>query len=162
MSYEKLSADELRLHKGKSFTGISTAFVCYDEDGRVLLAKRSKNARDEHGNWDMGAGGLKFGQTLEQNLWREVKEEYNFSPLKTDFIGYVDAFRIAPDGEPTHWLAMYFAVKVKASEFKVNEPEMIDEYGWFTLDNLPTPLHTQITPFLQKHGARLHKIIDKK
>ncbi|CAN5397715.1 hypothetical protein BH10PAT3_BH10PAT3_4470 [soil metagenome] len=161
MAFKKMTAEELREHKGKSFTGISTAFICYD-NGKILLAKRSNNTRDEHGNWDAGAGGLKFGQSLEENLRREVKEEYNFIPRKIEFLGYIDAFRTAPDGDPTHWLAVYFAVKVNTAELKINEPDLVDEYGWFALDSLPAPMHSQFPAFIDKFGSRLQKIIDKK
>lgn len=155
MSFKKLTAAELRLHKGVSFTGITTVFFCHDGNGRLFLAKRSKNSRDEHGRWDSGGGGLKHGEAIEENLKREVREEYDAEPLKCDFIGYMDCFRETPDGTPTHWLAMYFAVLVDPNEVKINEPEMFDDSGWFTLDKLPKPLHSQFDNFLNIHGDRL-------
>jgi len=72
--FKKLTPEELRKHKGVSFTGITTVFLCHDGKGNLLLGKRSKNTRDEHGRWDVGAGGLKHGQTVEENLKREIKE----------------------------------------------------------------------------------------
>ena len=157
MTFKKLSPETLREHKGKSFTGITTVFFCHDGNGNLFLTKRSKKTRDEHGRWDPGGGGLKHGQSIEQNMLREVKEEYNVDPIETEFIGYFDAFRNAPDGEPTHWLAMCFAVKVDRSKVKINEPEMVDDSGWFTLDKLPEPLHSQFENFMTKHGHTLKK-----
>ena len=90
MAIKKLSAEELRTHKGVSFPGITTVFICHDGNGRIFLTRRSQNTRDEHGRWDVGGGGLKHGQSLEQNLRREVKEEYNVDPLQVDFVGYVE------------------------------------------------------------------------
>src|SRR5579872_7429403 len=112
MAFRKLTPEQLRLHKGVSFTGISTVFFCYDTSGRLLLQKRSLKARDEHGRWDPGAGGLKHGQSVLESLKREVFEEYGVKPKKIDFIGYIDAFRTHPSGLPTHWLALYFALLV--------------------------------------------------
>jgi len=162
MTFKKLTPEQLRGHKGKSFVGITTAFICYDGQGNIFLAQRSENTRDEHGNWDAGGGGLKFGQTLEQNLIREVKEEYNFTTISIQFLGYMDVFRNAPDGEPTHWLAMFFTVLVNPAELNLNEPEMVDDSGWFTLDNLPTPMHSQFGPLLKLHGKKFREIISKK
>ncbi len=150
----------LRVHKGISFTGISTAFLCYDNKGRIFLAKRSNKARDEHGRWDTGAGGLKHGQAIEENMRRELKEEYNVEPIKSDFLGYLDAFRISPSGQPTHWLAMYFAVMVDPKKVKIMEPDMFDDSGWFSLDDLPAPMHSVIDAFLEKHGKKLRRIIN--
>lgn len=161
MAFEKLSPEILRRHKGVSFTGITTAFFCYDDQGRIFLSKRSKNARDEHGRWDAGEGGLKHGQAIEQNMRRELKEEYNVEPLKVDFIGYMDMFRKTAEGIDNHWLAMDFAVKVDPAKIKINEPDMVDGSGWFTLDNLPSPMHSQMDAFMAKHGEQLRKIIKK-
>ncbi len=157
---KKLSSDTLREHKGISFVGVTTPFVCYDETGRVFLAKRSSKARDEHGCWDFGSGGLKVGQTIEGNMRRELLEEYGVAPLKVTLLGYFDLFRTLPDGTPTHWVAVAHAVKVDPSKVTIMEPEMVDASGWFTLDNLPSPLHSSIeTVFLKKFGEKLRSII---
>jgi 8-oxo-dGTP diphosphatase len=159
MSFQKLTPEEIRKHKGVSFTGITTVFFCHDGAGNLFLTKRSNNTRDEHGRWDPGGGGLKHGQSVEQSLIREVKEEYDAIPLRTDFIGYFDAFRENPAGLPTHWLAMCFAVQVDPSLVKINEPDMVDDYGWFTLEELPKPLHSQFGVFLEKHGDTLRQYL---
>lgn len=159
MALSKLSAEDIRKHKGVSFPGIATIFFCYDGNMRLFLAKRSKLARDEHGRWEPGAGGLKHGQTLIQNVRRELKEEYGADPLRIDFIGYWDSFRALKDGTPTHWLLMSFAVKVDPTQLQINEPDMVDDSGWFSLDALPSPLHSQFGTFLQLHGGTLKQIM---
>lgn len=162
MTFTKLSAEELRKHKGKSFVGVTTAFSCHDGKGHLLLAKRSKNTRDEHGRWDVGAGGLKHGQAVEDNMRRELKEEYGVEPIKTEFIGYFDAFRTGDDGQPTHWLAMCFAVLVDPAKVKIGEPDMVDEIGWFSLDKLPSPMHSQFDNFMNLYGKRLRQILARR
>jgi len=110
MAFAKLSPAEIRKHKGVSFTGISAIFFCYDDKGKIFLAKRSRNARDEHGRWAPGAGGHKHGETIEETVQRELKEEFDAKPLSINFLGYFDVFRELSDGTPTNWLAMCFAV----------------------------------------------------
>ena len=91
---------------------------------------------------------------------RELKEEYGVEPLAVEFIGYFDAFRQDPDdGQPTHWLAMCFAVLVDRDKVKIGEPDMIDELGWFRLDNLPSPMHSQFDKFMSLHGDCLRQIM---
>lgn len=124
------------------------------------MAKRSIHARDEHGTWDTGAGGLKFGQTIEASMRRELMEEYGTEPLKIDFLGYYDIFRTLPDATPTHWLGMLHAVKVDPKTVTIMEPDMFDESGWFTLDALPSPLHSMFKPiYLEKFSDELRQII---
>lgn len=154
-----MTPEELRRHKGISFPGITTVFICHDGQGKIFLTKRSKSTRDEHGRWDPGGGGLKHGQTIEDNLRRELKEEYNAEALKLDFVGYYDVFRESPDGQPTHWVAFLFAVLVDPKKIRINEPEMIDGQGWFGLDDLPTPLHSQWPNILKQFKPRLQAAI---
>lgn len=155
----KLSPSTLRQHKGVSFTGITTIFFCYDANGRLFLSKRSEQARDEQGRWEPGAGGLKFGQTLEQNVRRELNEEYGVEPLRLDFIGYWDIFRTLPDNTPTHWLAMSFAAEVDPVKLVIADHEPIEDSGWFSLDALPQPLHSQFDVFMRLYGDDLKKLM---
>lgn len=159
MSFRKLTNSQIRVHKGISFTGISTVFLCHDGEGKVLFAKRSKNTRDEWGKWEVGGGELKHGQSVEVNLKRELMEEYGVRPKKLDFIGYFDAFRTSTGDIPTHWLALCFLVLVDRTKVKINEPDKIDELGWFSLDNPPSPLHSQFPVFYKKYGKQLRKLI---
>ncbi|MDK2899370.1 MAG: 8-oxo-dGTP diphosphatase [Patescibacteria group bacterium] len=160
MDFKKLSSEELRKHKGISFTGITTVFYCHDGKGNLFLAKRSNNARDEHGRWDVGGGGLKHGQSVEDSLKRELIEEYDVVPKKIDFMNYYDAFRETPDGMPTHWVALNFACLVDPKEVKINETDMFDDFGWFKLANLPKPLHSQLDKFVDKYGDVLRNHIN--
>jgi ADP-ribose pyrophosphatase YjhB (NUDIX family) len=160
MSLPKLSPEVLRDHKGISFVGITTCFFCYDHLGRFFMAKRSRNARDEHGTWEIGGGGLKWGLTAEENMRREVREEYNGEVLKATFLGYRDIFRNLPDGTPTHWLGMDFAALVDPEDIKINEPDMFDDAGWFTMGNLPKPGHSQQRIFFEKYADQLAELLE--
>lgn len=151
MSVAKLTSDILREHKGISFVGISTVFFVYDDHGHFVMAKRSQNARDEQGTWEIGGGGLKWGQKAEENIKREMEEEYGAKAKDVQFLGYRDILRVQPDGTKTHWVGLDFAVKVNHDEVKNNEPESIEDVNWFTADKLPSPLHSQFTTFMDKY-----------
>jgi hypothetical protein len=46
---------------------------------------------------------------------------------------------------------------VDPTKVKNNEPEKIDEIGWFSLDKLPSPLHSQTrdeVSLLKKHLSK--------
>ena len=126
---------------GIDYIGVTTPFYCHDGKGNFLLHKRSKNCRDEHGRWDPGSGKLDFGVSLEENVLREIMEEYGCGGEIPEQLPSHDIFR-EQNGKKTHWLAVPFFVKVNPSEVKNNEPEKIVELGWFRLDTLPEPLHS--------------------
>ena len=156
----KLSSETLRKHKGVSFVGVTTPFLCYGSEGRVFLAKRSQNARDEQGHWDFGSGGLKVGEAIEANMRRELLEEYGVEPIKVTLIGHFELFRELPDGTKTHWIGIAHAVQVDPTKVKIMEPDMFDESGWFTIDTLPSPLHSAIKPiYLDMYWDKIRSII---
>ncbi len=154
---KKLSPETLRQHKGISFVGVTTSFICHDGKGHIFMAKRTPKCRDEIGRWDNGGGGLKWGQKAKENAIREIKEEYSVTPQKIDFLGYRDVFRIQNDTK-THWLSLDFLAEVDPKKVKINEPDFFTDSGWFSLDNLPQPLHSQFPTILKKYRAALGRI----
>jgi 8-oxo-dGTP diphosphatase len=130
---------------------VSCVFVCHDRDGRILLARRGRAARDEPGAWDCGAGALEFGETFEEAVTREVGEEYATSPLAVTLLGVRNVLR---DDPPSHWVAIVFAVLVDPATVTIGEPDKFDELGWFAQDALPSPLHSQLPATLELRSSR--------
>jgi len=159
MADQKLDPKVLHAHKGISFVGVGTVFFCHDGKGRFLMSKRSQNCRDEQGRWEVAGGGLKWGLSPEDNIRREVKEEFDATAKSIEFMGYRNVFRELDDGTPTHWLMMDYAVEIDPKEAKRNEPDMADEIGWFTLDTQPTPTHSQHETFMKKYQKQIKKIL---
>ena len=128
---------------GVDYIGITTPFYCNDGKGNFLLHKRGQACRDERSTWDFGAGQLKFGETVEQAVLREVEEEWG---VKGEIQEQLPAHSILrkQDGKSTHWVAIPFFVKVDVSEAKIMEPGKATEMGIFTLNKLPRPLHSGI------------------
>jgi 8-oxo-dGTP diphosphatase len=144
------------MQKGIDYIGVTVSYLCHDGQGNFLLNKRSTNCRDEHGTWDFGGGSLDFGDTVEDTLMKELKEEYCIEPVNYEFLGYVDIFREMED-KKTHWLAIEFLVEVDRTKVQNGEPHKFDEIGWFTLDNLPEPAHSSQKYVLEKFKNKLYK-----
>ena len=142
------------MKKGEDFTGVSIIYFCHDGQGNFLFNKRSKNCRDEIGNWDCGGGGLEFGDKVKDTLEKEIKEEYCADILEYEFLGYRDVHR-ETSGKKTHWIALDFKVKIDKDKAKNGEPHKFDEIGWFKLDNLPSPLHSQMANCLNIYKEKL-------
>jgi ADP-ribose pyrophosphatase YjhB (NUDIX family) len=138
------------MRKGEDYIGVSVSFFCHDGEGNYIMAKRNKNCRDEHGRWDFGGGGVKFGESLESALKREVKEEYGTNPLEFEYLGHAEVFR-EHEGKPTHWVKFRYKVLLNRDEVLNMEPNKHDEIAWFKTTNLPAPLHSQLNKCLEGH-----------
>jgi 8-oxo-dGTP pyrophosphatase MutT (NUDIX family) len=139
---------------GQDYIGIAIVYFCHDGQGHFVMAKRSPAACDEQDRWDIGGGGLDYGLTIIETLKKEIREEYCAKVLAYEFLGHREVHR-EKDGIKTHWLALDFKVLVDKDEVKNGEPHKFDEIKWFTLDNLPTNLHSQLPTFFNLYHDRL-------
>ena len=135
---------------GIDYIGISAGFYCHDGHGNFVFHKRSQNCRDQQGTWDSGGGQIEFGEEPEEAMWRELKEEYGCSgtidevlPPNSIVTKYAD--------HTTHWIVFSYIVRVNRAEVIIGEPKSMDEIDWFTLDNLPQPLHNGVVLDLKKY-----------
>jgi 8-oxo-dGTP diphosphatase len=134
--------------RGIDYTGISCVAICHDGHGRILLHKRSRNARDEQGKWDLIGGALEFGEKVSGAITREVREEICTAARDITFLGFSDILR-ENNGTPTHWVALYHAVLIDPKTVKIGEPHKMDALEWFTSATLPSPLHPMFPHALQ-------------
>ena len=142
MNKVNVADSSVDMRRGIDYIGVTVNFLVHDGKGNVLLQKRSQNCRDEQGRWDIGGGALEFGERLEDAVRREVKEELCTEPIETKFFKAYEALR-DNNGTPTHWMAFVHTVLVDPEQVMIGEPHKIDEIGWFTSKNLPSPLHSQ-------------------
>ena len=142
------------MKSGVDHIGVCVVYFCHDGKGRILMARRTENSRDEHGRWDIGGGRVELGDTVENTLKKEIQEEYNAKVLDFEFLGFRDVHR-SHNGEPTHWIALDYKVLINQEGVKINEPQKFDNLDWFTIDNLPQPVHSQFPEFLEKYHGKL-------
>jgi ADP-ribose pyrophosphatase YjhB (NUDIX family) len=142
------------MKKGEDFIGVTIVYLCHDGKGNILMAKRGLNCRDERGRWDIGGGAMEFGDSVDFTLRKEIKEEYCTDVISYDFLGFRDVHR-ENDGKKTHWIALDFKVLVDKEKVKNGEPHKFDEIGWFDLNNLPEPQHSQWSMFRKQHKGRI-------
>ena len=88
------------MKKGVDHIGVGVGAIIYDQDNRVFLAKRGKEARNESGKWEFPGGSVEFGETLEHALGRELMVEYG---IEIEVLSLLDVVNhIIPD-EKQHW-----------------------------------------------------------
>ena len=136
------------MKQGVDYIGVTCVFYCHDGEGNLLLHKRSNKCRDEKGRWDCGGGAMKFGETFEQTVRREIKEEYCTEIKKLRLVGVSNVLR-KHSGKLTHWIAVLFAVQLNPKKVKIGDSEKMDKIGWFKPNNLPKPLHSMFLTHLE-------------
>jgi 8-oxo-dGTP diphosphatase len=120
----------------KRYTGkTSTAIIPYP-DNKILLIKR--NTRPFVGFWALPGGRMDPGESIDQTVIREVKEETGLDVKIVRVIGeYVEkGEREEIDYE---YYPTCFVVEPIGGELKKQDSE-IQEIKLFNLDALPTPL----------------------
>jgi 8-oxo-dGTP diphosphatase len=120
----------------KKFTGkTATAIIPFPED-EVLLIKR--NTIPFKGYWALPGGRMDPGETVEQTIVREVKEETGLDAGIVRKIGeYVEVG--VKDGVEYEYYPTCFLVKKIGGEIRKQESE-IQEIQLFSLKKLPYPL----------------------
>ena len=120
----------------KKYTGkTSTAIITFPND-QILLIKR--NTRPFTGYWALPGGRMDPGESIEQTIIRECKEETGLDIAIVRVVGeYVE--RGVKDDVEYEYYPTCFVVKPVGGEIKRQESE-IQEIKLFNLNALPEPL----------------------
>jgi 8-oxo-dGTP diphosphatase len=110
-------SDNARIYPTRPYLAVSAAIF---RDGRVLIVRRARPPA--HGLYTLPGGGVELGETLEQAVIREVREETALDIAPVDLVGYRQA--IARDGDgrvERHFVILPFAARFIGGEISLNE-----------------------------------------
>jgi 8-oxo-dGTP diphosphatase len=114
------------------------------KDGKILMQKRRGKYGD--GTWSLPGGHLEFGETPEKCAGREVMEEMGVS------IGNIRRGPYTNDhfeSEDKHYITLFMISELISGEPRVMEPESAEDFGWFDLQGLPSPLFLPLENLLK-------------
>lgn len=125
---------------GKDYIGIGAGVLILNEDeSKTLLLLRSKNTKNEPGTWSRPGGTIEYGETIEESLRREVREEVGIEITNLEYTNIVDHF--IPERNE-HWISLGYKAKIAPSQTPRNmEPNKCDDLRWFAKDELPSNLY---------------------
>ena len=113
MSYDERS----RSYPTRPYLAVSAAIF---RDGRVLIVRRARPPA--HGLYTLPGGGVELGETLEQAVIREVREETALAIEPVALAGYRQAIgRDATGRIERHFVILPFAARWLAGEVSLNE-----------------------------------------
>lgn len=110
------------------------AAIC-DEAGRLLLIQRLR--QPEAGAWGLPGGKIDFGEPAAETARREIAEELG---IEIEILGLACIAETINAGDGRHWVAPVFNARILSGTPAILEPEKHGGWGWFALDNLPSPL----------------------
>ena len=114
-------------------------------EGKFLLVKRSSAARGEHQFWEFPGGRLEFGETPEEALLREVKEE---TGLQATLISPIQTWSFFRDTD-TQIIGITFLAN--ANEPCITLSSEHDAYAWVTKDEISHyHIHPSVLDGIQK------------
>ncbi len=123
------SAETVRA--GINYIGVGVGALIFNDEGKILLALRSQQAKNERGTWEIPGGAVAFGETLHEGLKREMREELGVEIAVGEMIQLCD--HIIP-GDQQHWVSPTYQCTIVSGTPTNREPHKCDEIGWFALD----------------------------
>ena len=115
--------------KNEDHPYIGVDAIIINDEGKVLLQKRSANNQFFPNHWGLVGGWMEWGETVEDALKREAQEEVGVEIEVVKFIGkYYDAL----DRHPTKTsVALPHICKIVSGKPRVNQLSEFQDVGLF-------------------------------
>jgi 8-oxo-dGTP diphosphatase len=115
------------------------------KDDKVLLGKR-KNSHGE-GEYGNTGGHVKPFESLLEAVQRETMEEVGITIKNIKFLCICNIQEYAPK----HYVDIGFIAEWERGEPQVLEPNKRENWQWYDLDNLPTPLFAPTARYIEAY-----------
>lgn len=119
-------------------------------EGRVLLARISDRVPRGAGKWTLPGGGMDWGETPEETLVREMREETGLHPS----IGSILTVRSAAHdegGTAYHILQVVYRIEA-AGDPRVTEVDgSVDDASWHRLEDVDALPTTSLVDHIRIH-----------
>lgn len=124
--------------------------ILHPTDKTILLGKRLNTF--QAGTWGLPGGHLEFGESFEEALSRELKEELGITATRMRQLG---AFN-TPSLPLSHHVQIAFIIdEFNGTPLNI-EPDKCSEIHFFALDNLPEPIFSSSVPVIKAYIDQGH------
>ena len=129
----------------------------FDNQGRLYLQKRSMDKDIQPGKWDTAVGGhVDFGETVEQALLREAREELSFTGFTP-----IPLFQYVFQSSRERELVNAFRTVTSRTSFNY-DPVEVDDGRFWTMQEINDAIGKGIlTPNFESEFAKLLAALNK-
>jgi mutator protein MutT len=144
-----------RLYPDRPIIGVGAVIIC---DSRILLEKRKNDP--ERGKWSIPGGIVELGESLEQTVIREVKEETGLVVDKPELIDVVDRVTFDERGKiKYHFVIIDFSTVLHTSPESIRASSDALELKWVRLAEVENyNLTKSFREFFRKNEEKLSKV----
>ncbi|MBU6231727.1 NUDIX domain-containing protein [Patescibacteria group bacterium] len=113
------------------------------KDGKVLLGKR----RGSHGKGEYAfpGGHMEYMESFEDCAKRETSEETGMQICNVRFLRLMNLKQYAPK----HYVDVGLIADWQSGEPKIMEPDKVESWEWYDLDDLPDPIFSSIPSYIE-------------
>jgi 8-oxo-dGTP diphosphatase len=132
------------MDKNRPQVGVGLIII---KGNKVLLGKRKGS--HGHGEYASTGGHLENGETLEECIMRELREEAgpDIQIKNLRFVRLINLRKYAPK----HYIDIGFIAEWKSGEPKVMESDKKESWDWYDMDNLPSPLFGTVEAYIDAY-----------
>lgn len=105
-----------------------------ERDGDLLFGKKKSNVGPYPNTWHLIGGGVHEGESLNDAIIREVKEETGLDGEIIESLGFDEDYEPDKHGEKTHYIFLVFLVRYISGEIKANDD--IEKLAWISKEKL--------------------------
>src|SRR5690606_13221999 len=109
--------------------GLAVRVLLSDEDGKILILKRSTESKTNPGKWELPEGEVEQGETWDKAQIREVKEETNLKITLDNVVG-------ASQQNLPLIRAVHIIMSGKILEGELNLSSEHEGYAWEFIENI--------------------------
>lgn len=116
----------------------AVAIAIFNNQGEILLQKRK-----DVNQWCVLSGHVEFGETIENAVIREIKEETNLNAHVVRLIGVYSSplsQLYHYESQSCHYITSYFEAKLDGELIPGYSNEETSELRFFSIDNIPEEL----------------------
>ncbi len=142
-----------RLYPEQPLVGIGAIIIC---NGKILLEKRK--GEPGRGKWTVPGGLVELGESAEQTVIREVREETNLEVEQPELIDVVNSVTTDENGEiKYHFVIADYFVKLKGGMLKAADDAA--ELSWVKFSEVENyDLTRSFREFFKRNRQELEKL----
>ena len=125
------------LHNAYGGRHIVVPLALIVKSGKILMNKRNDpHVPEFHGVWEFQGGSVEYGETIEENVRREAKEESGYEVEVAEYLPTIEVKNRQYNDMRIQLYLVPIVCRIIGGDGKYNDQEVL-EAKWYALDDVP-------------------------